>query len=451
MYGTPLLFTLLILASLLALPAQAEPLAAALERDLNLDISLDHAESVSLYQDEITGVEEDLGAYDADLIEPLMSLARSQYQLQDYEAATESIHRAQHLSHRHEGVHTKRQLEGVELMTRIYLAEGKPMLADKQQRFAYYVMTHAAEENSLELLPAIDKLADWYTQTGQLQRARKITEHGVEIIELHFGPDAIEQLPYLQQLAKLKRLQRICCSTRIMEQALALVDNNSETNSELKASTYVEVADAYAIAGKDELAAQYYAQAWSTMSPTAREEAFGEPKRIVLSQPLNQRRIGQTRIMRLDQDVFGRREYRQITRDELLREDSLPPQEFFVTEDDNNYNVRILDRSISRDYQQEDTMSTIGKPFKFLHKQLLQVLPARFHRGELLNTVEVELVFDVDAEGRTQNIKTIPDAAPTKLQRLMRDVVRKTRFRPRMEDGMLVATEDFRLIQKFPF
>lgn len=444
MYGTRLLLTFLILASLLALPAQAESLVTALEGDF------EHAESESQYKDEIAGIEEDQGTYDADLIEPLMALARSQYQLKDYDAATESIQRAQHLSHRHEGVHTTRQLEGIDLMTRIYLAQGKPMLADKQQRFSFYVTTHAAEENSLERLPAIDKLADWYTQTGQLQRARKLTEHGIEIVEQHFGAESIKQLPYLQQLAKLKRLQRVCCSTRIMEQALTLVENNPEIESELKASTYVEVADAYSISGKDEQAAQYYEKAWSAMSPVARAEAFGEPRRIVLSRPLNRHRFGQTRILRVNQDVFGRREYRQISRDELLLEESLPPQEFFVTEDDSNYNVRILDRSIAQDYQQEDAMRTTGKPFKFLYKQLLQVVPARFHRGNLLNTIEVELVFDVDAQGRTQNVKTIQDAAPTKLQRLMRDVVRKTRFRPRMEAGILVETENYRLIQKFP-
>ena len=444
MYGTRLLLIFLILASLLALPVEAEPFGPASEQDL------EHAESVSQYQDEITGLEEDLSAYDADLIEPLMALARSQYQLKDYDAATESIHRAQHLSHRHEGVHAERQLEGVELMTRIHLAQGKPMLADKQQRFAYYVATHAAEENSLMRLPAIDKLADWYTQTGQLQRARKLTEQGIDIIEQHLGEGSIKQLPYLQQLAKLKRLQRVCCSTRIMEQALTLIENNSEINSELKASTYIEVADAYIMSGKDDLAAQYYEKAWSAMSPIARQEAFGEPRRIVFSQPLNEHRIGEARILRLDQDVFGRREYRQVTRRELMLEESLTPQEFYVTEDDSNYNVRILDRSISRDYEQEDAMRTTGKPFMFLHKQLLQVLPARFHKGEILNTVEVELVFDVDAQGRTQNIKTIQDAAPIKLQRLMREVVSRTRFRPRMEDGILIATENYRVIQKFP-
>jgi tetratricopeptide (TPR) repeat protein len=444
MYGTRLLLTFLILASLLALPVQAELLGSALEQDI------EHAESVSQYQDEIVGVEEDLGAYDADLIEPLMALARSQYQLKDYDAATESIRRAQHLSHRHEGVHAERQLEGVELMTRIHLAQGKPMLADKQQRFAYYVATHAAEENGLERLPAIDKLAGWYAQTGQLQRARKLTEQGINIIEQHFGLGSIEQLPYLQQLAKLKRLQRVCCSTRIMEQALTLIENNSEISSELKASTYVDVADAYTISGKDDQAALYYEKAWSAMSPIARQETFGEPRRIALSRPLNEQSVGKTRILRLDQDTFGRRGYRQISQNELILEESLPPQEFFVTEDDSDYNVRILDRSISRDYEQDDAMRTIGKPFMFLHKQLLQVLPTQFHRDELLNTVEVELVFDVDARGRTQNIKTINDAALTKLQRLMRDVVRRTRFRPRMEDGALIATENYRVIQKFP-
>lgn len=443
MYGTDLYLAVLIVASLLALPAHAELSGLALEQDLQ------HDKAVIQYQVEITAAEESLGAYDFSLFEPLMGLARSQFEIQDYDGAIESIHRAQHVSHRHGGVHTPVQIEGIDLLTNIYLAKGEPIQADQQQRFAYYVNTHAAEPDSLEMLPAIDKLATWYAETGQLQRARRLTEQAIEIVEQHFGEGTLEQLPYLKQLAKLKRLQRVCCSTRVMQQALELVESG-DVDDKLKVSTYLDIADTYTIAGDEDEAIIYYGKAWSLMSPADRVEEFSAPKKIAFSQALNNGRTNEARILRIETDMFGRQELRQISRQDLLTEDSLPPQEFFVTDDDSNVNVRIRDRTVSQDYPQDPAMRTTGKPIKFLHKQLLQVLPSRFHSDAMLSEIEVELIFDIDAEGRTQNIKTITGAAPTKLQRLMREVVRKTRFRPRMEDGMLVATENYRLIQKFP-
>jgi tetratricopeptide (TPR) repeat protein len=438
-------FTALVLFSLLALPAQAEMSGIALERDLEYD------NAVIQYQAEITAAEDALGPYDFSLYAPLMGIARSQQRLKNYDAAFASIQRAQHISHRHEGVHTPLQLEGLEIMTQVYLAQDKPMMADKQQRFAFYVSSRHSGPDSIEVLPAIEKLADWYTKTGQLQRARKLNEQGIEIVERHFGENTIIQLPYLQQLAKLKRLQRVCCSTRVMEQALSLVENNLEIPNEIKASTYLEVADAYTISGDEDNAANYYQKAWGLMSPVVRQESFATPHRIVFSRPLREHRSTNTKVFRVEQDAFGRRDYRQLSRDDLLTMESLPPQEFVMTDDDDDYNIRIRDRTVSRDYEHEPAMRTVGTPFKFLHKQLLQILPVRFRHDDVLAEVEMEFQFEVDDEGRVHHVELLTSNTPAKLARTMREVVRKSRFRPRMEDGILVTTKNYRLTQKFPY
>ena len=437
-------FTAVFFIGLLALPAQAEISGIAFERDLEYD------KAIIQYRAEIAATEEALGQYDFSLHAPLMGLARSQQQQRDYAGAFASIQRAQHLSHRQGGVHTPLQLEGLEIMTQVYKAQDKPLMADKQQRFAYYVSSRHAGPDSLEVLPAIEKLAHWYTKTGQLQRARELNEQGIEIVESHFGENTIKQLPYLQQLAKLKRLQRVCCSTRVMEQALSLVENNLEIPNELRATTYLEVADAYTISGDEDNAANYYQKAWGLMSPIVRQETFATPHRIVFSRPLNDRRSISTKVFRIEQDMFGRRDFRQLNRDDLLTMDSLPPQEFVMTEDDDNYNVRILDRTANRDFEHEPAMRTVGTPFKFLHKQLLQILPVRFRHDEVLAEVEMEFQFEVDNEGRVHDVELLTSDAPAKLARTMREAVRKSRFRPRMEDGILVTTKNYRLTQKFP-
>lgn len=424
--------------------AHAEPLSGLL-----LESDRQFTEALQQYEIEVEAIQTEHGVFNYRLIEPLMGIARIQFSQGDLEAATESIHRAQHVSHRQDGVHSLRQLEGTELLTRIFLAEDKPLLADKQQRFAYYISAQAHEPDSLEVLPALEKLADWYTKTGQLHRARKLNERGIEIVENHFGEDSIQQLPYLQQLAKLKRLQRVCCSTRVMEQALTLIDNNPNIDNNLKANTYLQVADAYIASGSRNDAELYYQKAWTHMTPSQQVANFSKPKRIVFSKPLNNSALSDAKIFRPDRDRFGSRDLRPLSSDELRSFSSVPPQEFVVTENDSDYNIRIRDRTVNNGFDTEPTMRTVGKPFTFLHAQLLQILPTRFQRDEVLSQVSLDIVFEVDAKGRAHNIRVLQSDVPGKLTRLMRDVVRKTRFRPKMENGVLVATPEHQLTQTF--
>jgi hypothetical protein len=137
----------------LALPAVAEPIQPQMS-GLALESDREYEQAARQYAAEVAAAEDLYGPYDIALFEPLMGLARSQYQLREYDAAIESIQRAQHVSHRHEGVHNLRQLAGTEMMTRILLAQDKALLADKQQRFAFYVVTHDSAEADLENRPA---------------------------------------------------------------------------------------------------------------------------------------------------------------------------------------------------------------------------------------------------------------------------------------------------------
>ncbi len=413
------------------------------ERDLN------YAEAVVQYRLEIKETEARVGEYDLSLFEPLLGLARSLSKIGDFEAATEAARRAQHISHRHEGVHTPRQLEVVELLTRLHLATDEPLLADAQQRFAYYIKQTDVPADSIERLPAMESLAKWYEKTGQLHRARKLNEQGLEIIEAHFGEDAIEQLPYLQRLAKLKRLQRVCCSTRIMAQALDLVESNPNISDEVKAKTYLEIADTHTIAGNRQEASTFYRRAWELMSVEDRSKQLSKPRKISFSRPLETTTSMQMRTYRIERDAFGRREYKPLQDDELRNLESLPPQEFILNTESSEYDVRIRDRTLSTSRDMKPAVKTVGHPYTFLREQFFQILPSRMHSDAALDGIVVELEFDIDSTGKPFNVEVLTENTPTKVSKLMRDVIRKSRFRPRMEDGYPVATQSYRLTQSF--
>lgn len=413
------------------------------ERDLNF------REAVVQYRLEIEAAETLYGEYDPKLYQPLLGLARSLQKLGDFEAATEAARRAQHISHRHEGVHTPTQLEVVELLTRLHLANAEPLMADKQQRFAYYVRKSNVAEDSLEMLPALETLAKWYEKTGQLHRARKLNEQGLEIVESHFGEDAIEQLPYLQRLARLKRLQRVCCSTRIMEQALDIVEANPNISDDVKAQTYLQVADAHTIADNRQEASTFYRRAWELMPPEERARKLSKPSKIAFSRPLETASSMHSRVYRIERDAFGRREYKPLLDDELRELESLPPQEFVLNADNTEYDIRIRDRTVSSNRDMKPAVRTVGQPYMFLRSQFFQILPSRLKSDEALANITIDLQFDIDSTGKPFNIEVLTEDAPNKVSKLMRNVVRKSRFRPRMEDGYPVATQSFRLTQSF--
>lgn len=416
------------------------------ERDLN------YAEAIVQYRLEIEQQEALTNDFDLSLYPKLMGLARSLRSVGELEAAIDAAQRAQHITHRHHGVHNPMQIEVLELKTQIHLRQSEPLLADKQQRFAFYIRQSNVEPESIELLPALEELSRWYENTGQLHRARKLHEKSIEIVESHFGPDASEQLPYLQKLAKLKRLQRVCCSTRIMKQALEVVDANPNIDDQLKADIYIEIADAYTISGDRSEAKTFYQKAWELMPPEAQQATFSEPSKIALSRPLNSHTSANTRIFRADnRNAFGRREFRPLLQDEIRELDSLPPQEFVLNTDSNDYDVRIRDRNLASTQDQEPAVRTVGQPYAFLHQQFLQILPARMKSDAALASIQVELIFDIDSAGKPHNIQVASktDGLPNKVSNLMREVVRKSRFRPRMEDGFPVATSQFRITQSF--
>lgn len=414
------------------------------ERDLN------YAQAVLQYREEIEQSEQTNGEFAFVLFEPLMGLARSLQKIGDYEAAAEAARRAQHITHRHHGVHSPLQLEAVKLLTQLHLRASEPLEADKQQRFAYYIRKSNFAADSLEQLPAMEELANWFEKTGQLYRARKMNEQSLEIVEAHFGEDAIEQLPYLERLAKLKRLQRVCCSTHIMKQALDIVEANPNVDDELKVRTFLEIGDAYTISGNREEAETFYRRAWDLMPAAERIDKFSAPSKIAFSKPLSTAQTSlNTRMYRVERDPFGRRDFKPMLDDEIRELESLPPQEFVLNADNTEYDIRIRDRMLSADPLQKPAVRTVGQPYTFLRKQFLQILPSRLHSDQALEALEVDLEFDIDATGKPFNIKVISEGTPSKVNRLMRDVVRKSRFRPRMEDGYPVATRAFKLTQSF--
>ena len=405
--------------------------------------------AVESYELAIKNIEIISGSFSQDLIEPLMGIARSEFSLSNYEEAIVSLTRAQHLIHRSQGVYAERQQEGINLLINTHLALDDVKLADKQHKFKLFLSEHNVGADGIELLPALDVINRWYIQTGQFNRAKKSLQRSLEIIRSMGGEFDSLQTDILIQLAKVRRLNRFCCSHKILEEGIGIIDANPNFDNQEKGRYYLELADAYILGGKVEEAKMYYKKAWTLMNDVNRELSFAAPKGIEIAKAINNRYAGNSKIFLVDRDRFGARHFEEVSKKEQRTLDSLPPQEFRFTADKDAPKRLIRDTNTGSTSLSDNELRVIGFPYQFNRSQLQQILPYNLHKPEFLATLSIELTLTVDADGRTRQVEVITPNIPIKLSRLMRDAVNRSYFRPRFENGIAVTTTDFRIIQRF--
>ena len=90
----------------------------------------------------------------------------------------------------------------------------------------------------------------------------------------------------------------------------------------------------------------------------------------------------------------------------------------------------------------------VGSPFQFGHGELVQQLGLS-PKLDFSRRMEVTYQFDVTSDGEAEEIELIASNAPTKLDKFMKKVLRKARFRPAIVNGVPSAKTDFRLTQSF--
>ncbi|MFT7132323.1 MAG: hypothetical protein ACI81O_001032 [Cyclobacteriaceae bacterium] len=420
----------------------------------------DYPAAIEGYQILIDEITADQGDFSLALVEPLIGLSRSLLKTGDVDAAEQAARRAQHLYHRNDGVLAIGQVDAIKLLVQYYLQTGQPALADQQQQFAYYLATRQGY-NSDDLLPAGYALADWYKETGQYRAARQTLEL---IIEQYTpqprGAEDSSAHPALlvayTQLATITRLDGICCSYRKLDTAARLFNTNEMLSSQQKMALNLALGDAHLLSNRNTEAMDYYRKAW-LISEEEQLDTFDVPREIAQSGVLVQRDPShQVWIPRTERSGFATnnssngafsREFRQANFEERLSLASLPPQSFTLPLNNNNYQVSI--RETYTDNKADRAQSMIGAPFQFSYNQLMHILPSSLQKPEKLADLAIEMEFTVDADGNLRDISILNESLPRGLRTMMLKVLVKSKFRPRLEDGVPMATQGVKLIQTF--
>ena len=104
--------------------------------------------------------------FDEILINSVMAKGICQLLLGSFTNAEDTFRRAQHITHRHKGVYNKEQLPMISYLTATNLRQGNSLAADQQQRFSLKVAEQSYGPNSIEILPTLVGLGSYFASRG---------------------------------------------------------------------------------------------------------------------------------------------------------------------------------------------------------------------------------------------------------------------------------------------
>ena len=236
------------------------------------------------------------------LINVIMAKASSLISLGKFEEAKQELRRAQHITHRDDGVYSATQLPIIEKLFRVSYQGGEYLDADRQQFFALRGSERAYGYDSEDLLPTLIRLGRYFADRGALtpqfgdndlrylreslfRRSLELYERAVKIIEVNYGPNDPRLVEPLQGLSRTRLMQRTNNkSEEALERALYVIESNPTTDLPDRIDAIIRLGDLYTLTS-DSRAGDLYLRAWNLMHENAdynwlKVQAFGTPTRL---------------------------------------------------------------------------------------------------------------------------------------------------------------------------
>ena len=326
--------------------------------------------------------------FDEILINSIMAKGICQLLLGSFTDAEDTFRRAQHLTHRNKGVYNKEQLPMVSYLAATNLRQRNSLAADQQQRFSLKVAEQSYGPNSIEILPTLTKLGSYFASRGDTISLAAVTE--------------------------LRLLRNILFkdSVNLYQRAIDIIELNYGVN-DLRLLTPLR---GLASARMLEITQRRYAEA-----------ALLRSLEIVDSNP-NSDLTDRT------QAIVDLGDFYIIISDERARETYLSAWTILQETPETQQLASYLFDSPVRLYPRNPD---------FLY---LERTPDGVTTGDELF---VNLQYDVSPNGHVREIEIIDKNVPNKGVRLLRQVLRASRYRPRIHNGELVSTEALEVRQLF--
>jgi len=324
-----------------------------------------------------------------DLSKVFLVTALVQELQQAFPDAIESLRRAQHITHRHDGVYSQQQLPIIGRLAVLDNQMGDYASADREYMFELSVGERVYGANGLEQVPALIRAGNHFAMRASVQpfmqpntyanlspnemrnvrpalfrTAFELYDNAVSILETHYGPDDLRLIKPLKEMAYARVMQGTAqkYAEATQERILQIVMTSPGTDVPDQARALVEMGDVYTITGNPD-AAEHYLRAWQMLKADAQ--------------------------------------------------------------------LAVLQAEL---FAGDTRLYPLGRPAHLLSKA-----PYQANAGEELF---VDLAYEISAEGRANSVVIVAGNIPNAYKRDLQSWFQMARFRPRIEDGAFVERQD---------
>src|SRR6187551_1591458 len=144
---------------------------------------------------------------DKQQIRPLHGLGVSFMGANEYESAVVALKRAADLSRNNDGLFNINQVEFIDALIDAYEATGRFAESEKEAGYALRVEEAAYGRNSVKLLDRLDKLARWFENDRRYTSERNTYERSLAILQKSGATNDLRRVPPLRGIARSFRLE----------------------------------------------------------------------------------------------------------------------------------------------------------------------------------------------------------------------------------------------------
>jgi tetratricopeptide (TPR) repeat protein len=156
----------------------------------------------------ITDIEADSHRFDPALVRPIMMLGDIQALEGNYVDALDTYGRAVHLERVSSGLVSPGQVEIVYREAEVYRTLGDFKTANEREEYAYSVLRRSHHPHDAALLPGLFHLGNWYESTHNVFAARALYQRAADIYIANDKAFSLEALPAWAGIARTYRLER---------------------------------------------------------------------------------------------------------------------------------------------------------------------------------------------------------------------------------------------------
>lgn len=392
-----------------------------------------YADAQPLAEKLVALTEEQYGAEDLQLTNPLTNLATVHYRQGHYPQAIEAYQRTLRILQAKSTIADKQQIVPLHGL-------GVAFLANKDPESAVVALKRAADLSrntdglfNVNQIEFIDPLVDAYAATGRYAEAEKEAQYALRIEEAAFGRNSVQLIDRLDKLANWYEFNRRYTSQRnVYDRALGILARGAPENDMRRVEPLRGIARAYRLEA-------FYGAEGADSGSTFNNSGTGAP---VFPDGSQQRR-GEASLLAALALVDANSPVDLKVRGEVL------------TDLGDWY---LVSNSLRRAYDSYaeawkalaavDQTRQLAQPRVLAFRQSISSVDrSQLDPAEAVTKV-VELRFMVDRDGRVDRVTSPTTDVPDAILRSVMTSMKRSRFAPRIENGLAVPTEDMVFYEK---